>query len=298
MHRSFRIKNLFIILFTQWVVWYVVFYRYGHAYGVQSAMTLMDVGILGIVTVLIAIGAYIINDVYDIETDTHNGKSKYSDKKKLVLSYWTVNGIGLIFSLIIAWRTSSLGLLWIYPTAVLTLYLYSRLLKGTPLFGNFIVGLFCALVPGILFLAERNMISEWKVINAISWGEAKEVVWMMVLFSFLSTMYREQVKDLEDEDGDRKAGYLTLPVVYGTQRAKALAVFSGCILLISIGLYASTHSAIRYIDMVLLGILISLITASIYKLYRSVGNLDYYYSSKLIKYAMLAGIVYLLIPLY
>lgn len=297
MHRAFRIKNLIIILLTQWTVWYMVFDRNSDLLSISSTLRYVDIVLLGIITTMLAIGAYLINDVYDLEADKHNGLRRVKDKRKTLLTYWLFNGIGLILSVYIAWKTQSLGLLWIYPLAVLVLYLYSRLLKGTPLMGNFIVSLFCALVPGILFLAERNMISLWKEIDPSGWQEYRELLWMFVLFSFLSSMYREQVKDLEDKEGDKIAGYLTLPVVYGESRARTLAIFSGVLLLVSILIYAGYHWAIEMTKLIPLFILIGLLIWSLQVLWRAYQRSQYSKASKIIKYSMLAGLIYLIMPI-
>ncbi len=297
MHRAFRIKNLIIILLTQWAVWYMVFERNSDVVEIPTSMSYLDIIMLGMITTMLAIGAYLINDVYDLEADRHNGIKRVKDKRKTLLTYWLFNGIGLVLSVIVAWRTQSLGLLWIYPVSVLVLYLYSRLLKGTPLMGNFIVSLFCALVPGILFLAERTMITQWKVIDPNGWQGYRELLWMFVLFSFLSSMYREQVKDLEDAEGDQAAGYLTLPVVYGEERARALAIFSGLLLVISIVIYASYHWSTDFQKVIPVAVLVLLLIWSLNVLWRAHQRIQYTKASKIIKYAMLAGLIYLIIPI-
>lgn len=275
----------------------MVFDRNSDIIPLQTAMGYLDIFLLGAVTIMLAIGAYLINDVYDLEADKHNGIKRVKDKKKTLLTYWLISGTGLILSVIVAWRTSSLGLLWIYPSSIIILYIYSRLLKGTPLMGNFIVSLFCALVPGILFLAERSMITEWKVLDAEGWQVQRELLWMFVLFSFLSSMYREQVKDLEDSEGDKVAGYLTLPVVYGEGRARALSIFSGLLLLISISLYATFHWSWDLLKFVPFSILIILLTWSLNIMWRAFQRAQYTKSSKIIKYAMLIGLIYLIAPI-
>ena len=72
MHRAFRIKNLIIILLTQWAVWYMVFDKNSDVVRISSTMSYLDIIILGIITTMLAIGAYLINDVYDLEADKHN----------------------------------------------------------------------------------------------------------------------------------------------------------------------------------------------------------------------------------
>lgn len=294
MHRALRIKNLIIILLTQWLVWYFVFKLNETTAGASTAMGWIDISLLGLITIIMALGAYIINDVYDLEADTANGLIRVKDKKKSILLYWTLNFVGLVLSAWLAYQTQSLGLLWIYPVSVLILYAYSRYFKGTPLLGNVIVGLFCALVPGILFLAERHMIDQWKIQDSPSWEIHKAMMWMFILFSFMSTVYREQVKDLEDQDGDRAAGYLTLPIVYGEARARAMALFSGLTLLLSLGFYGAYHWHLHVVPVASLSLAIICIVWSMSYLYRPGNRKQYYRSSQAIKYAMLLGTIYLL----
>ena len=84
MHRAFRIKNLIIILLTQWAVWYMVFDKNSDVVRIPSAMSYLDIIILGIITTMLAIGAYLINDVYDLEADKHNGIERVEGQAKNV----------------------------------------------------------------------------------------------------------------------------------------------------------------------------------------------------------------------
>ena len=119
---------------------------------------------------------------------------------------------------------------------------------------------------------------------------------MFVLFSFLSSLYREQVKDLEDKDGDQAAGYLTLPVVYGEGRARFLAIFSGLLLSISISVYSVFHWSADLLKLISFGVLFALLLWSLATLWRAHQRPEYSKASKIIKYAMLAGLIYLITP--
>ena len=104
---------------------------------------------------------------------------------------------------------------------------YAVRLKCTPFWGNFFVALFCAGVAGILLFAER---SPYQTFSIEAPGPAKETTWIFIAylgFAFLSTLFREIIKDIEDKEGDQKAGCRTLPIVLGTGPAKGVASFSG-----------------------------------------------------------------------
>ena len=55
------------------------------------------------------------------------------------------------------------------------------------------------------------------------------------MFAFLSTFYREIVKDIEDKDGDAVYGAKTLPIVFGVKIAKGFAIMMAIALIYFIG---------------------------------------------------------------
>ncbi|MDM7938911.1 MAG: geranylgeranylglycerol-phosphate geranylgeranyltransferase [Methanothrix sp.] len=89
------------------------------------------------------------------------------------------------------------------------LIIYARSLKATPLAGNICV----AFLTGSVFLFG---------------GGAAGVAGLLAnkvpfLLSFLATMSREIMKDVEDMEGDRVGGAKTLPILAGVRTASALA---------------------------------------------------------------------------
>ena len=45
------------------------------------------------------------------------------------------------------------------------------------------------------------------------------------MFAFLGVVYREILMDINDEEGDRKGGIKTLPVIFGTPTPYCLCLF-------------------------------------------------------------------------
>jgi geranylgeranylglycerol-phosphate geranylgeranyltransferase len=119
-----------------------------------------------------------------------------------------------VAAVLVAWLpgTELHGLL----AAVMALLLvaYNRFLKGTPVAGNFVVALLCALA---VWFPEYPL-SPRGTLPAL-------------LFAFLATFARELVKDAEDVAGDRAAGLRTLAVSAGTDAARKLAFVSAVALL-------------------------------------------------------------------
>jgi geranylgeranylglycerol-phosphate geranylgeranyltransferase len=89
------------------------------------------------------------------------------------------------------------------------LFLYARSLKATPLAGNLCV----AYLTGSAFLFG----------GAASGLAGLEANLIPFFLSFLATMSREIMKDVEDMDGDRQSGAKTLPILVGKRPSAALA---------------------------------------------------------------------------
>jgi geranylgeranylglycerol-phosphate geranylgeranyltransferase len=94
------------------------------------------------------------------------------------------------------------------------LFAYNRSLKGTPVAGNLVIALLCALA---VWFTEFPLPPRGALAAAA--------------FAFLATFARELVKDAEDVAGDRAAGLRTLAVVSGTSAARKLAFAATVVLL-------------------------------------------------------------------
>ena len=67
-----RAKNLVIVAITQYLLQYLVVYPYHAESSTQPVLDLLHFSLLVLVTVLVAAGGYIINDLKDIEIDKIN----------------------------------------------------------------------------------------------------------------------------------------------------------------------------------------------------------------------------------
>ncbi len=186
--------------------------------------------VFAIVTVLITLGGYLINDYFDIETDAINDKPRLSSKSLLLLYFAVLlSGFILAYGLAVSLGRPTLSL--IYLVAVSLLYLYSAKWKRQVLIGNVVVSLFTAAVPMILLYAEREQLS---LIEIESAKNPTLSILFFSAFTFLISMVREIAKDIEDINGDSAAGYKTLPIAYGINKAKMIAGFYGIALLFTI----------------------------------------------------------------
>jgi 4-hydroxybenzoate polyprenyltransferase len=182
----------------------------------------------------------------------------------------------------------------------LLLYLYGWQLKCTPLLGNMLVAGLCGAVPLLALLPEQRPLMLTALESPDEVHLAVGLVWVYALFAFATNLWREQVKTLEDFEGDAACGCHTFPVVRGLGYAKKPAAVTGIAVavLIVILLYFWRATGAGLWQM-LAGVLLLLTPAlaGSFWLLRASSKRHFAYTSLLIKLLMMAGIVLLLRPL-
>ncbi|MGK0317360.1 MAG: 4-hydroxybenzoate polyprenyltransferase [Saprospiraceae bacterium] len=256
-------------------------------------------------TVLIAAAGYVINDIFDQESDLLNKpRSSYIDDENLsAKSAWFYYGslvlVGFLIAFYIAFSIDKLHLLLIYPTFVGLLFLYSKVFKKLPLIGNLVVAIFCAFVPGIILYAEWDVLEQAKVSSPSGYELVFGMFLSYLTFAFLSTLIREIIKDIEDIVGDRAVGYNTYPIVYGKRKAKQLAIILGLVLILSYGLWLLPFIAIDFI-VIIVGFISVMFFFSLFILYKLIyanSKEDFSAISKWLKILMVVSLfIFLCIP--
>jgi len=235
--RLIRFPNLCIVALTQWLLYDRVIVPALVSQQITPLLSKLDcLCYIGITITLTAAG-YIINDIMDLPADRINKPDRilidrYISRQTASWFYLTLGLTGFIMTTYLGLACNRLHLIGLYPIAFILLYVYSAALKHRPIFGNLLIALFCAGVAGAIWLAEGDALAQ---LTQRAPDRSRPVrfllVWYMV-FAFLSTLYRELVKDLEDQEGDRKVGSRTAPIVWGSASAKILAGTSGGLLLV------------------------------------------------------------------
>jgi 4-hydroxybenzoate polyprenyltransferase len=219
-----------IVAVTQGLIYHQLLNQTFKRYSMLGTFNSFDFCLFVFTTLLITASGYIINDIYDIETDRINKPDKRIIQVHLSESnawkiYFSMIITGALISLYLAIQRNDLLYWFIYPVAVFLLYGYSRWFKGTPYFGNILVSLFCAAVPGIFFLSEASILKELQIRDLSSFLTLQELLLSYVIFAFLTNLYREIVKDLQDEAGDKLANINTAAVYFGNKTTKFVALF-------------------------------------------------------------------------
>jgi len=229
-----------MIAFIQCVIKYVFFDlpQFKNA-NLITALDTTSFTCLVLATVFIAAAGYIINDIYDIEADSINkpnkvivGKSISEDLANNLFIGFTVVGIAL--GIYATWQIDKNSYATIFLITSALLYWYATSLKQSILIGNIVVSLLVAL--SIL------IVGVFEITPMITQDSRDAYLFMFkflvdyAVFAFLINLVRELVKDLEDVDGDYKAGYNTLPIAIGRDRATKVA-FGFCVLTIMAVVY-------------------------------------------------------------
>ena len=296
-----RFHNLIIVVLTQYLLQYFILVPALTKAELTPTLPYFPFSLLVLSTVLIAAGGYIINDIEDWQIDAINKPNKQIVGKSMTIAsayiYYAAFGIlGLLISLYLAFYIHDLLQLLIYPTAVALLWAYSKYFKKTILIGNFIVSIFCAFVAGVIWYAERD---NFRILLAKAPTEAglvSQIFTNYLIFAFLTTLFREIIKDIEDTEGDKLNGCKTLPIVSGVKTAKTIAFGVTLIFLLFIAhLTIQETYANRYLQLFIFSTTISAPALyTIYTLTKAKTKQEYKNLSALAKVIMLSGLIYIL----
>ena len=299
--RLIRFPNLIIVAFTQCLLYYCIILPALQVQHISPDLDPNHFHLFIFVTLIITAGGYIINDILDFETDLINKPDKVFIQKQIPLRavYWLyalIHLIGLALSIYLALRVDDIRLAAIFPAAVLGLFAYSKYLKGHTILGNAVVAAYCAGVAWIIWFSQKEALGELEIKAPELHQKGQIITWWYILFAFLSTFFRELVKDIEDIDGDRKSGLRTAPIAWGIPVAKGLAFFFGSLLLIAVSVlsvqflyfFQTPGKAFLFIGLLLP------ITIALVLLFRASTKMDYHRLSQLAKWVMAAGAMLLL----
>jgi 4-hydroxybenzoate polyprenyltransferase len=164
--------------------------------------------LLGVVFIMI--GGYLINDYYDYKTDSINKPNKlhFANRNTYSILFSILNVVAILLSLYCAEFKGFSSVPYVFTLAIALLWMYSYLLQVLPLIGNLTI----AFLVILLYIPLKDGYLPSRLAN------------LFMALSFIITLARELVKDLEDKKGDKFVGYKTLPIVAGNYFTKSLAL--------------------------------------------------------------------------
>ncbi len=216
-----RWPNLLMIVFIQ----YLIRFSFTEAIGMPYVLDHWYYALGVLCSVLLAGGGYIVNDLYDLETDTTNKPNRITIGKGVSEDFaWYLYFGSTIGAAICAYFLAlhvGLDNLWLLaPLASLLLYFYALDLKKRPVIGNVIVSLLSAMP--VFLVAVFDIIPAASDDNAAQVLQGFYVLSAYASFAFWLTLIREIIKDLEDRKGDLLAGYKTLAILIPEKGLKAI----------------------------------------------------------------------------
>lgn len=254
--------------------------------------------LLVIDTMLIAGIANVVNDIFDEHSDQANDKTKDGYQRDKAISWLIVLIINAIsISLFVAYQIENLKLSVLSIGAIILLIFYSSHLQKTILIGNIVVSLFVSFVTGIVWFAEREAYQNLANQNEALFKEITLLLASYMVFSFVANMYREIIKDIEDVKGDAAAGYRTMPVVWGVQSAKIIALFYGVFLCMLSCLWSFINPLNDAIveKIFFLGFITLPSFYALYQSYKARNISEFHWNSQIIKLIMAMGLIYLIL---
>jgi 4-hydroxybenzoate polyprenyltransferase len=287
-----RWKNLLLIVYIQVVIKFLFF----PDFVIGTNLTNFQFFILLLSILSITAAGYIINDIFDIETD------KINKPKKLIIStifsvetarrwYLYLNTIGIFFGIFISLKIEKPSLSFIFIGVALLLYYYSKKLKALPLIGNLIVALLVSINVLILLIFDLNTAG-----NVTNLNYVKTTILIVAFFAFHINFTRELIKDIEDINGDYKLKMNTLPILIGRKRTKniisILCIFLIFFLVLFLNYYTSGQIVISLYIIVFILLPILYVTIKINK---AKSQKKIHTISSLLKLVMFFGINILII---
>lgn len=294
-----RWKNLLMIAIMQYLVKYALIMPFRESHGVWITLSDLNFFLLVLSTLCIAAGGYVINDIYDVETDKINKPNqriinKHITEKNASALFILLNIIGVGLGFYLSNGIGKSGFFAIFFIASALLYIYSSFLKQIAVVGNIVVSLVVAL--SILLVGIFELIPAINAGNKAVQMTFFKIVIDYAVFAFLVNLVREMVKDLEDFDGDAKTGIQTLPVLMGKIRATKVAFILSLVPILSITYYVITYLFKQQlvVGYFLLFVIAPLIYVSI-KLFNAEHNAQYKHISLVLKLVMFTGMLSLLL---
>jgi len=297
-----RYQNLIFIAFIQFVMRQVVLVPILQTFGFDATMDTSMLFLLITATVLIAAGGYVLNDYFDVKIDAINRPDKQLvgvvlSRHTAMALHQVLTTLGVICGLLLSYFARSFTLAFIFIVIPGLLWFYSASYKRQFLIGNLVIAFISAITILVVGIAQLSFLQkEFGSLIFETPIPAHFYSWIggFALFSFLFTLMREILKDIEDEKGDREMECRTLPIKWGINKTKSFLY--GLIALTVILLFLSNNYFIHFngnltTRYIIFGLVIPLAVLC-YLIFMARSKSDFHQASTLSKVIMLVGVMY------
>lgn len=288
-----RYQNLLLLALMQLI------FRFGYLELITIPLSLFywQYALLVGATVLIAAGGYVINDIFDQETDEENKPNKviigkYISEAKAYTIYAALTISGVVCGFILANSVSHPNFAVIFVLIATLLYFYASTLKQIALLGNIVVCLLLAF--SVLIIGVFDIFPNTFDINRQQMSLAFAILWDYATFAFVLNLAREIIKDIEDIKGDKNQGIKTLPVIIGINKTTKIA----SVLLFLTAAYIFYYISVNLMEnqlYVSISYLLALVIAPIIfvavLIWNAKDTSQFTWSSKILKWVIFFGIL-------
>lgn len=288
-----RYQNLFMLALMQLI------FRYGflELQNIPLALADWQYVLLVLASVFIASGGYIINNIFDVETDAVNKPEnlivgKFISETRAYNLYIGFTVIGVVIGFYLSNVIGKPSFASIFIVIAATLYFYATSLKQSLLIGNITVALllsFSVIIIGVFDLFPITN-EENKPFMGLLFG----ILLDYAIFAFIINFIREIVKDLQDVNGDSSQGMNTLPIAFGVKRTSILVFGLSIIPIICILNYINTNlfsAGLIYVTLYGLVFILAPLLYFTIKIWSAKNQKDFHHLSTVLKWILFFGIL-------
>lgn len=258
-------------------------------------------GLLVLSTVLLAAAGYVINNIFDVASDTINKPNdvvigKGISEAQAYNIYFGLNITGVAIGFYLSNVIMRPGFATIFILIASLLYFYSTTLKQIMLLGNFVVAFLLAL--SVIIIGVFDIFPATNTDNQAQIASLFSILIDYALFAFMINFIREIVKDIEDVNGDYNQGMNTLPIAIGISRTAKIALGFAIIPFILSLLYINKYfveNDLLIVTLYAFAFVLAPLLYFIVKIFSAKSQKDFHHLSTVLKLILLFGIFSILV---
>lgn len=288
-----RYQNLLLLALMQLI------FRFGYLELINIPLSLWywQYGLLIAATVLIAAGGYVINDIFDQETDLENhsnktiiGNSITESKAYIIYASLTITGVLCGFILANSVEKSNFAVIFVLIATLL--YFYASTLKQIAIVGNIIVATLLAF--SVIIIGIFDIVPNTFDFNQKQMMLAFAILFDYTKFAFIVNLVREIIKDIEDIKGDTLQEMKTLPILIGASKTSKIAFVLLLVPVLYLFYYVKSNlfdNNLLYSVFYMIALVIAPMIICLIKIWNAKEKSDYTQISKLLKWIIFFGIL-------
>ena len=288
-----RYQNLLLLALMQLI------FRFGYLELINIPLSLWywQYGLLIAATVLIAAGGYVINDIFDQETDLENhskktiiGNSITESKAYIIYASLTISGVLCGFILANSVEKSNFAVIFVLIATLL--YFYASTLKQIAIVGNIIVATLLAF--SVIIIGIFDIVPNTFDFNQKQMMLAFAILFDYAKFAFIVNLVREIIKDIEDIKGDTLQEMKTLPILIGASKTSKIVFVLLLLPVLYLFYYVKSNlfdNNLLYSVFYMIALVIAPMIICLIKIWNAKEKSDYTQISKLLKWIIFFGIL-------